>query len=439
MAEGMTAAHLQARLDQRERHLEAIHYITAALGSVTRLAEVVREALRVSLDCVGARDGSVALYDPERDKLVYTYAAGVKADQVSGMELDPGEGVAGAVFQSGKLRISQDLQHDPDHSRKVEEQLHYQARNTVTVPLKSPQGQTIGVMQVLNKDAGDFDDADAEVLEILGTQVTIAVESARLYEQARIVEIVRYVGNLSHDVKNMITPSQTGAETLRLVADDCFERLESLLTPELCPGCPLDEAWEALNELRGFYPELLDLVLDGANAVQQRMKEIADAVKGVVTPPVFKRQQLGPIVELVVKTLRLVGEKAGVEVSYEPEAELPDLDLDDGRMYNALYNLVYNAIQATPSGGRVTLRARVGDERTCPERPCIVLEVADTGSGVPPEVLPDLFTDRVRTTKAGGTGLGTRIVRNVMDAHGATIPAASSRCRDPRTGVSHGF
>lgn len=416
---------LQERLAQRERHLEAIHHITTALGSVTELTEVVREALRVSLDCVGARDGSVALHDPERHKLIYTHAVGAKADQIIGLELGDDEGLAGAVRRSGELRVSQDFQQDEDRSRVVEERFNYLVHNQVTVPLKSPRGATIGVMQVLNKDAGDFDEADAEVLDILGAQVAIAIESARLYEQARVAEIVRYIGNLSHDVKNMITPAQTGAETLRMVADDCYERLSSLLTPEHCPDAPLDEVWEALDGLRGLYPEMLDMITDGADAVQQRMKEISDAVKGVVSAPVFERQQLGPIAERVVKALHLVGDRSGVAVSYVPETDLPDLELDQGRMYNAIYNLVHNAIQATPPGGSVTVRTRLGDEQSCPDWPCAVLEVTDTGSGVAPEVLADLFTDRVRTTKSGGTGLGTRIVKSVMDVHGARLQVES--------------
>lgn len=416
---------VQQRLAQCERNLQAIHHITAALGSVTSLSEVVEEALRVSLECVGARDGSVALYDRERDKLVYTYVIGAKANEITGMELSPDEGLAGAVFRQGTLRISQDFQRETERSRYVEEQLHYHVHNQVTVPLKSPRGETIGVMQVLNKDAGDFDDADAEVLEILGTQIAIAIESARLYEQARVAEIVRYIGNLSHDVKNMITPSQTGAETLRIVADECYERLEALLTPQHFPEAPLSEVWEALDALRALYPEILEMITDGADAVQQRMKEISDAVKGVVSEPVFERQQLGPVVESVLRALRLVGEKAGLELRYVPEAELPDLDLDQRRMYNAVYNLVYNAIQATPSGGSVTVRTGLTRDAAGPNKTCVVLEVCDTGSGIPPEVLPHLFTDRIRTTKSGGTGLGTKIVRNVMEAHGARLEAES--------------
>lgn len=416
---------LRERLAQRDRQLESIHRITAALSSVTKFSEVVKAALQVSLECVGARDGSVILYDANKDKLVFTYVIGAKADDLIGMELNPDQGLAGAVFKSGTLRVSEDVSKEAEHARDFEQKLEYRTRNMVTVPLKNPKGQCIGVVQVLNKDTGTFDAADLEVLEILGAQMAIAIESARLYEEARLAEVVRFIGNLSHDVKNMITPSQTGAETLRMIADETYEQLDELLTADKCPGADLEAVWTALDDLRAMYPEMLEMVLDGADAVQQRMVEVSAAVKGIVSEPHFEWQQLGPIVDKVIKPLTLVGEKAGVTVSYAPEGELPDLELDDKQLYNALYNLVNNAIQATPSGGSVTVRARLIPDGEFPAGKCVALEVVDTGEGMPPEVKARAFTDNAVSTKPMGTGLGTKIVKNVMDVHKAKIQVES--------------
>ncbi|MEN6305192.1 MAG: GAF domain-containing sensor histidine kinase [Armatimonadia bacterium] len=419
---------LQARLAQRDRQLASIHSITAALRTVTKLNDLVKEALRVSLECVGAKDGSVILFDPDKNKLVFRHVIGAKADDLIGMELEPTQGMAGAVFQSGEIRVSEDVSKEADHARDFEEKLKYQTRNMVTVPLKSPDGRSLGVMQVLNKDKGRFDEGDVEVLDILGGQIAIAIESTRLYEEARLAEVVRFIGNLSHDVKNMITPSQTGAETLQMIADDTYLRLDELLTPEQSPQCPLDEVWTALDDLRVMYPEMLQMVLDGCDAVQQRMVEVSAAVKGIVSEPHFERQQLGTVIDKVIKPLELVGEKSGVKVSYEPQGELPDIDFDDKQMYNAIYNLVNNAVQATPCGGSVTTKTRLsaaGEFAEVGEGPFVVLEVVDTGQGMPPDVKAKAFTDNAVSTKPMGTGLGTKIVKNVMDVHQAKIQVDS--------------
>lgn len=431
-------ADLRAALAQRDRQLQSIHRITAALGTITKVSELVEEALRVSLDCVGAHDGSVILYDLEKEKLVFTYVIGAKAGDLMGMELAPDQGLAGAVFQSGEVRVSEDVSKEADHASDFEEKLEYRTRNMVTVPLRSGDGRTIGVMQVLNKDTGTFTGDDVEVLDILGSQIAIAVESARLYEEARLAEVVRFIGNLSHDVKNMITPSQTGAETLQMIADETYQRLDELLTPEAMPGCDLEEVWVSLDDLRVMYPEMLSMVLDGCDAVQQRMVEVSAAVKGIVSEPHFEVQPLGGVIEKVIKPLLIVGEKGGVSVTYAPEGEIPDIEIDDKQLYNAIYNLVNNAIQATPEGGSVTVKTRAVLEGEFPAGRCIVMEVVDTGEGMPPEIKARAFTDNAITTKPMGTGLGTKIVKNVMNVHHATIEVESEpgqgttiRCRFP--------
>ncbi|MHB8995135.1 MAG: ATP-binding protein [Armatimonadota bacterium] len=344
--------------------------------------------------------------------------------------------------------MSEDVSKEAEHAKDFEENLQYQTRNMVTVPLKSPEGRTLGVMQVLNKDTGRFDEGDIEVLEILGGQIAIAVESARLYEEARLAEVVRFIGNLSHDVKNMITPSQTGAETLQMIADEVYGQLDELLVPERCPGVPLEDIWVALDDLRAMYPEMLSMVLDGCDAVQQRMVEVSAAVKGIVSEPHFEAQQIGSVIERVIKPLELVAEKAGVTVSYEPQGELPDIEIDDKQLYNALYNLVNNAVQATPAGGSVTTKTRLseaGEFAEYPDQQVVVVEVVDTGEGMPPEVKAKAFTDNAVSTKAMGTGLGTKIVKNVMDVHQAKIQVDSEvgkgttiRCLIPVERVAEG-
>jgi signal transduction histidine kinase len=419
---------MQAKLAQRDRQLASIHKITAALSTITKLNEVVKEALRVSLACVDAADGSVILYNAEKDKLVFQFVIGAKADDLIGMELNPDQGLAGAVFQSGELRVSEDVSKEAEHAKDFEKTLQYQTRNMVTVPLKSPAGRALGVMQVLNKDTGRFDEGDIEVLEILAGQIAIAVESARLYEEARLAEVVRFIGNLSHDVKNMITPSQTGAETLKMIADDVYAQLDEILVPTKCPGAPLDDIWMPLDDLRGMYPEMLSMVLDGCDAVQQRMVEVSAAVKGIVSEPHFEAQQISNVIERVIKPLELVGEKTGVTVRFEPQGKLPDIEIDDKQLYNALYNLVNNAIQATPAGGSVTARTRlsgIGEFADYPAQQVAVVEVVDTGEGMPPEVRAKAFTDSAVSTKPMGTGLGTKIVKNVMDVHQAKLQVDS--------------
>jgi len=91
--------------------------------------------------------------------------------------------------------------------------------------------------------------------------------------------------------------------------------------------------------------------------------------------------------------------------------------LDPSQLRQAADNLVRNAIEATPSGGRV----RVGARREGAEH---VLEVEDSGPGIVPEHLPKIF-DLYFTTKAGGTGVGLAVTHQIVSAHGGTIEVDS--------------
>ncbi|WP_329163690.1 HAMP domain-containing histidine kinase [Streptomyces anulatus] len=119
-------------------------------------------------------------------------------------------------------------------------------------------------------------------------------------------------------------------------------------------------------------------------------------------------------------------ENAGVTLAVTATAPGPALRADPVRLRQAVGNLVSNAVRHTPEGGRVTLRAyaHVEGDGT------VLVEVADTGSGIPPEDLPHVFdrfwrAEKSRSRRTGGSGLGLAIVRKLVEAHGGTVDAAS--------------
>ncbi|GLV74477.1 sensor histidine kinase [Streptomyces hygroscopicus] len=117
-------------------------------------------------------------------------------------------------------------------------------------------------------------------------------------------------------------------------------------------------------------------------------------------------------------------ENAGVTLRAETPGDRVAVEADQVRLYQAVGNLVANALRHTPSGGAVSLRAhRAGDE--------VLIEVADTGSGIAAEDLPHVFdrfwrADKSRSRRTGGSGLGLSIVRKLVQAHGGTVSASST-------------
>ncbi len=128
------------------------------------------------------------------------------------------------------------------------------------------------------------------------------------------------------------------------------------------------------------------------------------------------------IVQEVFESLRLYGIEKGVSLHTQELDSLPLIHADENRLFSALYNLVNNAIPETPHGGSITIGGRVGSDQTT-----VMISVADTGNGMPPEIRDSLFTNETISQKVGGTGLGTKIVKDVVDVHGGTITVESEQ------------
>lgn len=412
---------LRRQIALRDRQLEAVSRMAAQLSSITKLDETIEEALRTSLDVVDAGAGSILLYDPAKNKLVFEHVEGEKAAELIGMELAPDQGIAGAVFQSGKTRVSEDVSQEKDHLRDVGERISYQTRNMVTVPLRSYSGKCIGVLQVLNKTDGRFDEHDVATLEIVAAHVAAGIEAARLQEEARLAQVVKFIGDISHDVKNMITPVQTSAETLRFIGEDVFAQFDAAVGEVSCSAEERERLRNALKDLRELLPEMCDLILDGSDAVQQRMAEISAAVKGIVSEPHFERADIVDVVQRAVALLEHQAAKVGIRLVVDTPAPIPEFPIDKKRIYNAVYNLVFNAMEACEEGDTVTVRVTCVPEGTFPEGCYCQVDCVDTGAGMPEHVRARLFTDDAISTKPMGTGLGTRIIKNVVDAHHGLI------------------
>jgi signal transduction histidine kinase len=124
----------------------------------------------------------------------------------------------------------------------------------------------------------------------------------------------------------------------------------------------------------------------------------------------------------ILKDLLLLGQEAAeqqrVILEEEVESNLPPLMLDRQRMHEALWNLVNNGLQAMPEGGRLRLTAQRHEGKE------VLIQISDTGEGIPPENLSKIF-DYYFTTKEKGMGLGLPLAHKIIQEHGGTIEVKS--------------
>ena len=395
----------ERQLALARRQLEAVQRISSALYSVTDTDTLLRQALDASLEVVEADAGSILLHDADQNTLVFRHAVGPVASSLIGTSLDLslGRGIAGEVFRTGQGRITPDVGADSDHIGTVDARTGYQTHSLMTVPLHTRQGPPLGVIQFVNKRVGDFDLGDMAVSEIVGSLVAMSLQNALLAREANVAAVARSVGEISHDIGNMLTHVLPYVETL----EGCIKDVR-------------DEKPGALESLESFYEEVRENVADGVRQVTARTREIAAALKGEVAPLDFSLAKPFDTAERVVQSLAAAAGRGDIALSAAGDKELEAV-LDSHRLYNALYNLVNNALPETPPGGSITVMVA-----SDPNPDYYRISVADTGKGMPEEVQKKLFTDAAYSTKPGGTGLGTRIVRRIVEQHGGTPSVAST-------------
>jgi len=412
---------LESTLEHRERQIDAMRRTSDALFSHSEVDDVVRETLTVAIDVLRGDSGSLLLHSSVDDTLVFKYVIGPAAATLTGFAMPSSQGIAGRVFGTGQPDLTQKVSEQADFNSEVDKKTGYHTESMMTVPVKRADGPPLGVMQILNTESHPFDERDLEVLEVLSAVAASAIENARLEQAARKATLVNIIGDISHDIKNMLTPIQTGVWTLQPLLDEMFRSLDALRTRDESASTFGEELGDAMSMVQEDYGWILENALDAAEKVQARTKEIADAVKGHSAPPRFELDNINETAQDVGRALRLVAHDKRIELALDLAPNLPDTEFDSKQIYNALYNLVNNAIPETPAGGSITVRTRPPAEG----EDTLLIEVADTGRGIPEKVRVLLFTDAAISTKPGGTGFGTRIVADIVRRHHGTISVES--------------
>jgi signal transduction histidine kinase len=139
-------------------------------------------------------------------------------------------------------------------------------------------------------------------------------------------------------------------------------------------------------------------------------------------PPNREQVQVEQLVHQTVAKLEI---PAQVDVRLEMQPDLPSLMADPDQLKIVFRNLIENALQAMPEGGRVTIAAKRCPPKRLANADCVLITVSDTGVGIPPEQQEKLF-DPLFTTKSKGIGLGLALVNMLVEGHGGTIEAQSS-------------
>ncbi|MBX3233753.1 MAG: GAF domain-containing protein [Labilithrix sp.] len=186
----------------RERRIGvAMREVGLALGTTLDLDELLNLILAKITDAVEADRATLYLLDG-KGELVSRVMQGGQSRQ---LRLKVGQGIAGAVAQTSKTLLVNDPYNDPRFNPAPDLAFNYRTRSILAVPMKNHLGRTIGVVQVLNKKTGPFNDHDAITLAALSTQASIAIDNSRLFLSVtqKNAELLDIKEQLEHRVRDL--------------------------------------------------------------------------------------------------------------------------------------------------------------------------------------------------------------------------------------------
>lgn len=269
----------------------------------------------------------------------------------------------------------------------------------LVVPLQA-RGRTLGALTLARTGSAPcYGPDDVEPARELARRAALAVDNARLYEEARQAARARdeVLAVVSHDLRNPLHAV--------LLASTVLEDFSSA------------DQWSARDR------QQIRVIRRSAEQMTGLIQDLVDVIALETGAPTLQRERIAaaPLPGGVAELFQAQADGKGVRLACESDPGLPPVEADRGRLLQVFSNLLGNALKFTPSGGTVTLRAAPGDG-------FVHFSVSDTGPGISAEHLDHVFDRfwRARREERGGLGLGLAIARGIVEAHGGRIWAESA-------------
>jgi signal transduction histidine kinase len=263
-------------------------------------------------------------------------------------------------------------------------------KTCLAVPITAHRGGN-GVMMFLGRAPLRYGGDDLDLAEDLAASISRAAENAALYEEARASVHARteYVAVVAHDLRSPLAVISLATAHARRQID----------RPQLLPLqlARIDRATTRISRL-------VEDLIEGSRIEEGAFALATDLV------------DLVPVLQESVELLRPLAEEKRLRLALDHAKSIPRVRVDRHRLLQVCSNLLGNAIKFTPAGGEVSVSV-------FPEAEHIRIRVADTGPGIPPEDLPNVFTRFWHSTAARtpGAGLGLYIAKALVEAHGGRI------------------
>jgi len=409
-------------MDANEQLIRAVEQATRKLASSGQIDTLLFDVLAISVEAVGASGGTIYIHDDVHSRLVFRHVIPEEVmEKLPSKEIADDFGVAGRVFQKREIEISEFPESAAADRSNIEIATGVHARTMITVPLTMEREQPVGVVQLINKNDGKFTETDAAVLDTIAAVSTMAILNSRLTEEATRASTLLGMGKVSHDIGNLAASLYANISFSELAMQGLAELLRS----------------ERAGETSTLYAESLKGMLDEMKTSVDRIvgysRLVSDLSAGRQLRPDKKLAPMAQTIQTSAAYLESEGRKNAVAIRYEIQEEAPALLHDELYVFRITQNLVGNAIKAVREIVPDDWHETIADDEHAVFGEVVVryffdgarhiLEVEDSGPGMTREIAAQILSGSARSTwaKGGGSGWGTRIVRELAATHSAEV------------------
>jgi signal transduction histidine kinase/ActR/RegA family two-component response regulator/uncharacterized protein YigA (DUF484 family) len=387
------------------KQLTTLYEIGKTLSSTLDLDDLFKKALELLKDRLGYAAYGILLLDRERDELYIKQVTGRNLEEIKKTKFRVGkDGIVGWVAKTGELLYVPDVSKD---SRYIT--MEPCIKSEAAFPLKV-RNQLFGVLNIESDALNGFDEEDLKTLSSFASQMSISIENAQLFSdlkrtlqelkqaQDKIVqaEKLRAMGEMAsgvaHDFNNVLAVVLGNIQLL-------LHQLDHLSAGEIREGLKVIERSSK----------------DGAETIR-RIQEFTGVRRDKDFVTLSLNEIIAEVVNITQPRWRDQTQKKGIQV--ELTTQLGDISLIMGNpseLREVLTNIIFNAVDAMPKGGKLTIATQPQSEDW------VEVRVADTGIGMTEEVKRRVFDPFFTSKGVTNSGLGMSVSYGIIKRHGGEI------------------
>jgi signal transduction histidine kinase/CheY-like chemotaxis protein len=392
---------LRVELARDLEAMERLHEFATRLLQAPQLGNMLEEILAATIELQGADFGNIRLFDEASGTLRIAVQQGFQPEFVERFrECRRGDGSACGIALEGGARVwIEDVNADPRYASHLAAARGAGYRAVQATPLYGRGGGLVGMLSTHFRRVRPFTEHELRLTDLYATLAAGFVQRTRNEEALRLADQRKdeFLAMLAHELRNPLAPLASGLDVLgRGVArDERLSRTVHMMDRQMSHLVRLVDDLLDVGRITSGKLELRATLLPLDSVVESAIDATRDSINA-------HRHEL--FVERRTSGMRVMG--------------------DFDRLVQVFANLISNAVKYTPRDGRIRIVTREADGHA-------VVEVIDTGIGIPAPDIPNLFelftqVPSHRSHAEGGLGIGLSLVRSLVHLHGGTVTADSA-------------